>query len=83
MVLLLIIAAWIVVLSLVVALCAAARVGDLASAPRASSNDGTGWAQPYAWEPAPELEISAHVNVTASRSAQSASSPLRSDGIAA
>jgi hypothetical protein len=50
-ILLLIIAAWIVVFSLVAGLCAAARVGDVELLTRACTPNAAGQAQPLVWEP--------------------------------
>jgi cytochrome c556 len=87
MILLLVIATWIVVLFLIAALCAAARVGDRepltrASAP-AGSGQGSGQAEPLVWEPAEHGEIAAHANARAVHSAQADASLLRSGDMAA
>jgi hypothetical protein len=83
MILLLVIAAWILVLSLVAGLCGAARVGDLAQV--AHSPAASGWArtEPPKWEPLEHREISAHANLRPARPAEQGASLLHSDGVAA
>jgi hypothetical protein len=83
MIVLLIIAAWIVVMSLVAGLCAAARVGDVGLLTRASAPTGVGQAPPLAWEPSQHVEISARANVRAGRSPEGDAPLLRSGGVAA
>lgn len=70
MILLLIVAAWIVMLALVAGLCAAARLGDLDSLTDASVADGWTGPGPLAWEPAEHLEISARANARSAYPAQ-------------
>jgi hypothetical protein len=79
----LIIAAWIVLLMLVLGLGAAARAGDEAVFMQVSADDRAGQAEPYPWEPTPQLEISARANLGSPRHAPAGSSPLRSGGVAA
>ena len=62
MILLLIIAVWTVVLSLVAGLCVAARVGDLERPTRGYARTPTEQAEPLAWEQAEHAEIWAHAN---------------------
>jgi hypothetical protein len=87
MIFLLIIAAWIVVLSLIAGLCAAARVGDREPLARvyapAGSGQGSGQAEPLVWELAEHGEIAAHANARAEHSAQADASLLRSGDMAA
>jgi hypothetical protein len=89
MILLFIIAAWIVVLSLIAGLCAAARVGDREPLTRAyapvgsGQGQGSGQAEPLVWEPAEHGEIAAHANARAQHSAQADASLLRSGDMAA
>jgi hypothetical protein len=83
MILLLVIAAWIVVLSLIAALCAAARVGDREPLTRANAPTGSGQAEPLVWEPAEHGKIAAHANARAVHSAQADASLLRSSDMAA
>jgi hypothetical protein len=82
MILPLIIAAWIVVMSLVAGLCAAAHVGDVELLTRAGAAARTDKAQSPAWEPA-HLEISARANAHAGRATQADASLLQSGGVAA
>ena len=81
MILLLVIAAWVLVLPLVAGLCAAARAGDLAQLDHASAP--IGWGEAPAWEPVEHLEISARANLRPVGSAEPGASLLRSDGVAA
>jgi hypothetical protein len=81
MILLLVIAAWILVLSLVTGLCAAARAGDLAQL--ATAPAGRGRREVALWEPLEHLEISARANARPVRSAESGPSLLHGDGVAA
>ncbi len=83
MILLLVIAAWILVLSLVAGLCAAARVGDNAQLARASATGARRRAESPAWEPLEHLEIAAHTPLRPVRPAESSASLLHSDGVAA
>jgi len=79
MILLLVLGTWMLVLSMVVGLCAAARTGDaawLASAP-------AGWGRSLAWEPVEHPEISARANPGSAHPSQSGSSLMHSDGVAA
>jgi hypothetical protein len=79
---LLVIAAWILVVSIVTSLCAAARAGDRVQ--RASATDAdAGWEdmQPAAWEHAERRrEIAARAQP---RAAESSVSRMRRDGVAA
>jgi hypothetical protein len=83
MILLLVIAAWILVLSLVVGLCRTARLGDLAQLAHGAAAGG--WARTEApkWEPLEHREIAAHANLRPVRPAEQGASLLRSDGVAA
>jgi hypothetical protein len=84
MILLLVIAAWILVLSLVTGLCAVARAGDSAQPTHAPASAGWGRVQSLAWEPAEHLEIAApRADVRPARPAESGASLLRSGGVAA
>lgn len=71
MIILLIIAAWIVVFSLVAGLCAAARVGDAELLTRAYAPTAAGQVQPLAWEPAQHVEIYARAAARPRRNAHS------------
>jgi hypothetical protein len=83
MILLLVIAAWILVLSVVAGLCAAARAGDLTQLAQASTS--AGWARygSPARGPLEYLEISARANHRPVRTAESGASLLHGDGVAA
>ncbi|MGP0100387.1 MAG: hypothetical protein ACLPUT_02050 [Solirubrobacteraceae bacterium] len=81
MILLLVIAAWILVVSMVAGLCAAARTGDIAQLAHASAP--IGWGESPAWEPVEHLEISARANLRPVRSAEPGAALLHSDGVAA
>jgi hypothetical protein len=83
MILLIVIAAWIFVISVVAGLCAAARVGDLTQVAHASANSGRGRAESPAWEPLEHLEIGARAPLRPVRPAESGASLLRRDGVAA
>jgi hypothetical protein len=83
MIVLLLIAAWIVVLSLVMGLCAAARVGDVAQLTHASAPAGRVHAEPAAWESSGHLEIAVRANVRPVRPAESGAALVHSDGVAA
>ncbi len=80
MILLLVIAAWILVLSVVAGLCAAARAGDLTQASTPAGWGRRGSTGREALEP---LEISASTNLRPVRTAESSASLLRRDGVAA
>jgi hypothetical protein len=82
-ILLLIIATWIVVFSLVAGLCAAARVGDVELLTRACAPTAAGQAQPLAWEPSQHVEISVRANARAERSPEADTPLLQSGGLAA
>ncbi len=82
-ILLLIIAAWIVVSSLVAGLCVAARVGDVELLTRACAPAGAGQAKPLAWEPAQHGDISVRATVRAGRSPEADAPLLQSGGLAA
>lgn len=82
-ILLLIIAAWIVLCSLVAGLCVAARVGDVELFTRACAPRAAGQAQPLPWEPSQHVEISVRANTRAVRSAQADASLLQNGGVAA
>jgi hypothetical protein len=60
MILLLVIAAWIVALSLVVGLCVAARVGDLQPLRRTGVAAGSEHPPLPIWEPAPHRQVAAY-----------------------
>ena len=81
MIILLIIAVWIAYLSLVVGLCAAARVGDGDGGRSANAR----WAltQPPLWDAAGSLEVSARAGLPPSRTGDSPAPALRSGGVAA
>jgi hypothetical protein len=83
MILLLVIAAWILALSLVTGLCAAARRGDLAQLTRAPTSTRWGRVRPLAWEQAEHREILAHADVRPARPAESGVPLARSGGVAA
>ena len=83
MILLLVIASWILVLSLVAGLCGAARVGDLAQLAHTSAAGGWARTEPPTWEPLEHLEISTHANLRPVRTAEQSASLLHSDGVAA
>ncbi|HEY4812306.1 MAG TPA: hypothetical protein VIH71_14725 [Solirubrobacteraceae bacterium] len=79
---LLIIAAWIVVFSLVAGLCAAARVGDVELFTRACTPAVSGSAEARVWAPEQPLEISVRANVRG-RPAEADAGLLQSGGVAA
>lgn len=81
MILLLVIAAWMFVLSVVAGLCAAARTGDLAQSAPAPA----GWRRSGATarEPLEHLEIAARANLRPARTAESGASLQHSEGVAA
>jgi hypothetical protein len=81
MIFLLIIVAWIVVMSLVTGLCVAARVGDVELLTRARASQ-PGQAQSLAWEPAQHVEVSARAGARSAR-AEADSSLFQSGGVAA
>ena len=81
MILLLVIAAWLLVLSVLAGLCAAARAGDLAQLAPASA--GWGRSGATAREPREHPEISARANLRPARTAESGASLQRSEGVAA
>jgi hypothetical protein len=83
MIVLLVSASWILVLSLVVALCAAARLGDLAHARCASAPASRAREELSAWEPAEDLEIAAYEHVRPVRPAGSGASLVQGGGVAA
>jgi hypothetical protein len=83
MILLLVIAAWILALSLVVGLCAAARAGDLAQLTPASVSSGWARVRSLAWEPAEHREILAHADGRPARPPESGVPYVRSGGVAA
>jgi|GEM_PF-2371143 hypothetical protein len=83
MILLLVIAAWILVLSLVAGLCGAARMGDLAQLAHPSAAGGWASAEPATWEPLVHLEISARASVRPVRTSEQGAPLLHSDGVAA
>jgi hypothetical protein len=82
-ILLLIIAAWIVVLSVIAGLCMAARVGDVELLTRAGVPAGAGRGQSLSWEPVQHVEISLRAGTRTTRSAEADASLLQSDGVAA
>jgi hypothetical protein len=79
MILMFAVTAWILVLSLVTGLCAAARMGDLAQLVPA----GRGRRQPTGWEPFEHVEISARANPRPGRATESGAPLLHGDGVAA
>ena len=83
MILLLVIAAWIVALSLVVGLCVAARVGDLQPL-RRSTGGAAGSEHPQLpiWEPVPHQRVAAYAKVPSAGSAD-AEAVSRSRSLAA
>lgn len=83
MILLIVIAAWILVLSVVAGLCVTARAGDLTQLAQASAPAGWGRSGSDTREPLEHLEISARANLRPVRTAESGSSLLRRDGVAA
>jgi hypothetical protein len=83
MILLFVIAAWILVLSVVAGLCAAARAGDLTQLAQASTPAGWGGYGATARGPLEHLEISARANLRPVRTAESGASLLHGDGVAA
>ena len=82
MTLLLIIPAWILILSLIAGLCAAARLGDLGAPEYASASDTWMRGEPLEWEAAEHLTISAHASPRPARPAESGA-PLVQAGRAA
>ncbi|MGD0452030.1 MAG: hypothetical protein ABSB69_00395 [Solirubrobacteraceae bacterium] len=80
---LLVIAVWILVLSLVTGLCAAARAGDLAQLVTAPAGRGRGETTTTLWEQFEHAEISARASARPTRSPESGASRLRGDGVAA
>jgi len=83
MILLLVIAAWMFVLSAVAALCVAARAGDLTQLARASASAGQGRPGSSAREARERPEISARGNLRPVPTAESSASLRRSEGVAA
>jgi hypothetical protein len=82
MILPLIAVAWIVILSVVAGLCAAARAGDLAQPARATSGGERGPREPQAWQEPPAWGLTDEVEITA-RAPAPDGSLLGSGGIAA
>jgi hypothetical protein len=82
MILLLAAVAWIAVLSLVAALCAVARLGDVELAANANAPVRGGETIP-AWEPAENFEIAFHARRRQPRPLDSAPAGIRSDEVAA
>jgi hypothetical protein len=80
MILLLVVAAWILVLSLLAGLCAVARAGDLAQLAHAPGPAGRERTE-SPWEQSEHLEIAARANSRSARQEWVAS--LHRDGVAA
>jgi hypothetical protein len=83
MTLLLIVAAWLISVSLVAGLCMAARAGDRESLSRSLADAGEQGASALVWEQADGVEISARANVGRTRTAETGVGVLHGDGIAA
>jgi hypothetical protein len=81
MILLLIVLAWIVVLSLIVGLCAASRAGDLQAQSPAPAERA--WVQPTLWLPGADREIVAYTAGFSERPTEPVAALMRSDGMAA
>ncbi len=82
MILLPVVAAWVLVLSLVAGLCVAARAGDLAQLAYTPAPAVRGRLDSPVWEPAEQAEVAVHANHFSVRREPVAS--LRSgDGVAA
>jgi hypothetical protein len=81
MILVLAVAAWIFVISLVAGLCVAARAGDLAQLAPAPRRRGH--REPTEWEPFERVEIIAQANAQPVRSPESGAPLLHGDGVAA
>jgi hypothetical protein len=85
MIIVLVIAVWIALLSLVAALCAAAQVGDRGRAASARWED----ARSRPWEAAEGIELSSRASfapectILANRAAESGAAALQSGGVAA
>jgi hypothetical protein len=85
MTLLLIVAAWLISVSLVAGLCMAARAGDREPLARslADADAGQQGASTLVWEQADGVGISARANVGRTHTAEAGVSVLHGDGIAA
>lgn len=81
MILVFAVAAWILVISLVAGLCAAAHAGDLAQLAPAPA--GRGATQPTEWQQFERVEITAHANARPLPSAEPVEPLLHGDGVAA
>jgi hypothetical protein len=80
---LLIIIAWLFVLSLVAGMCAVASAGDIEPLAQAPSPRDQGVAGAPVWEPAEDLEIYAHASGARALPAERAGSLTHSSGVAA
>jgi hypothetical protein len=85
MTLLLIVAAWLISVSLVAGLCMAARAGDREplSPSRSLADAGEQGASTLVWGQADGVEISARANAARERSSETGVAVLHGDGIAA
>jgi hypothetical protein len=83
MTLLLIVAAWMFVVSLVAGICMAARAGDLGSLAQRSADAGDQDLPTLVWDQADGLEISARSNIGRARPAEPGVAALPRGGIAA
>jgi hypothetical protein len=83
MILLLVIPAWILVLSMVAGLCAAARAGDQRQLAQPAGSSGWRRASAVMREPHEHLGISARANRRSVRVSESGASLRHGDGVAA
>jgi hypothetical protein len=83
MTLLLIVAAWLISVSLVAGLCMAARAGDREPLSRSLTDAGEQGASTLVWGQADGVEISARSNPARARSSETGVAVLHGDGIAA
>lgn len=80
MILVVAVASWIVVSSLVMVLCAAARSGDSAQLERASGAGAWGRGEALAWGSSRGMSITVRANA---RTSETDTSPLRGGGVTA
>ncbi len=83
MTLLLIVAVWLISVSLVAGLCLAARAGDREPLSRSLAGAGEQSTSTFMWEQADGVEISARANAARARSSETGVTVLHGDGIAA
>jgi hypothetical protein len=83
MTLLLIVATWLISVSLVAGLCMAARAGDREPLSRSLGDAGEHGASTLVWGPADGVEVSARAGAARARSSETAVAVLHGDGIAA